>query len=184
MNVFVLNTGRCGSLTFIRACSHISNYSAGHESRISVAGPGRLAYPEQHIEADNRLSWLLGRLDEAYGDRAFYVHLSRNVQGVADSFVRRADFGIMKAYREGILMGGQPGLSARDVALDYIETVEANIRLFLRGRPNTMRFSLEDAAADFPVFWNRIGATGDLDRATGVWSVSHNASGERPFSHP
>ena len=184
MNVFVLNTGRCGSLTFIRACHHISNYSAGHESRINLAGPSRLAYPEQHIEADNRLSWFLGRLDEGYGDRAFYVHLSRNTQDVAGSFARRADFGIMKAYREGVLMGGQQGLSPLDIALDYIETVESNIRLFLRGRPNAMCFSLENAVGDFQAFWNRIGAKGDLDRATGEWSVSHNASEKPPFIHP
>ncbi len=34
VNVFVLNSGRARSTTFIRACSHICNYSAGHESRV------------------------------------------------------------------------------------------------------------------------------------------------------
>jgi hypothetical protein len=38
MRVFVLNTGRCGSLTFTRACqASISNYTAAHESRSGVA---------------------------------------------------------------------------------------------------------------------------------------------------
>lgn len=56
MNVFVLNSGRCGSTTFIAACRHITNYSSGHESRATLIGEERLAYPTQHIEADNRLS--------------------------------------------------------------------------------------------------------------------------------
>lgn len=181
VNVFILNTGRCGSVTFIRACSHIRNYSAGHESCTTFAGAQRLAYPDNHIEADNRLSWLLGRLDATYGDTAFYVHLSRRMQDVADSFVERADFGIMKAYREGILMGGQPGQSAMELARDYIETVEANIKLFMQDKSNAMSFTLENAVADFQTFWGAIGAEGDYDKASSEWSVRHNASGKQPL---
>ena len=176
MNVFVLNTGRCGSVSFIKACRHIDNYSAGHESRSTFTGQQRLAYPDNHIEADNRLSWLLGRLHESYGDRAFYVHLSRQAQDTAASFIKRTEFGIMQAYREGILMGGRPEQSSLEQAHDYIETVESNIRLFLHHKPNIMHFRLEHATRDFHTFWNRIGATGDLDRALDEWSVSHNAS--------
>lgn len=52
MNVFVLCTGRCGSMTFAEACSHAVNYTTGHES-----GRHRrydLKYPADHIEVDNR----------------------------------------------------------------------------------------------------------------------------------
>jgi hypothetical protein len=184
VNVFVLNTGRCGSVTFIRACSHISNYSAGHESRVTLGGAQRLAYPDNHIEADNRLSWLLGRLDATYGDRACYVHLSRQVEAAAASFARRADFGIMQAYREGILMGAQPQQSALDIARDYIATVEANIDLFLRDKSNILKFTLENAVNDFREFWDRIGAQGDYERALGEWSVSHNASAGQSYTRP
>jgi len=103
MNIFILNTGRCGSTTFIRACQHISNYSAAHESRLKLIGEQRLQYPPRHIEADNRLSWYLGRLDQRYGDQAFYVHLQRELQATAASYAKRRDFGLMKAFREGIL---------------------------------------------------------------------------------
>ena len=184
MNVFVLNTGRCGSVTFIEACRHISNYSAGHESCVTFTGSQRLSYPDNHIEADNRLSWVLGRLDKLYGDEAFYVHLSRRTQDTADSFVRRADFGIMKAYREGILMGGQPELSSMDIALDYIDTVESNINLFLQDKTRTMRFTLENAVDDYRSFWERIGAQGDFDRAASEWAVSHNAFENGPVMQP
>jgi len=178
MNVFVLNSGRCGSTTFIEACRHIRNYSAGHETRLRLIGPQRLAYPARHIEADNRLSWLLGRLDQAYGANAFYVHLTRARAPTAASFARRADFGIMQAYREGMLLGGEPHQSAEALALDYLDTVAANIECFLRDKPARMDFRLEHAEADFRLFWQAIGAEGDLDAALAEWGVRYNASSE------
>ena len=177
MNIFVLNSGRCGSTSFIQACRHITNYTALHESRLHQIGASRLSYPENHIEADNRLSWLLGRLDRRYADSAFYVHLTRDPAETAASFAKRGDFGIMKAYRNGLLLGGMEGQSARAIALDYLDTVEANIALFLKEKSNKMEFRLETAKADFKGFWNRIGAEGDLERALIEWDVSHNASG-------
>jgi hypothetical protein len=88
-NVFVLTTGRSGSLTFTRACERITNYTAGHETRSGLLGRERLAYPDRHIEVDNRLAWMLGRLEDAHGDRAFYVHLRRDEEATAESHVGR-----------------------------------------------------------------------------------------------
>lgn len=177
MNVFILNSGRCGSSTFIQACRHITNFTAGHESRVHKTGPERLAYPDRHIEADNRLSWLLGRLEHSYGDEAYYVHLRREREAAAASFSRREGFGIMKAYREGILLEGEAGLTAREVALDYLDTVEANIGLFLKDKRNRMTFRLENATRDFRAFWQWIGAEGDMERALLEWQTRFNASG-------
>lgn len=176
--MFILNSGRCGSTTFIQACRHITNYTAGHETRLRLIGPARLAYPDNHIEADNRLSWQLGRLERAYGDKAFYVHLTRDRQAAAASFAKRMDFGIMKAYREGILLGGEDSQSALDLAGDYLDTVEANIALFLRDKSHSMHFRLDHATADFASFWARIGARGDLARALVEWRTHYNASAE------
>jgi len=176
MNVFVLNTGRCGSTTFVQACRHISNYSAGHESNIHCVGVERLAYPSCHIEVDNRLSWLLGRLDREYGNRAYYVHLHRDRESTARSFEKRTNYGIMKAYREGILLGGLEQHSPYVTALDYIDTVENNIALFLKDKSNKMNFRLEHVDTDFPRFWRNIGAKGDLEAALLEWKTSHNAS--------
>jgi hypothetical protein len=175
MNVFILNPGRCGSTTFIRACRHITNFTAGHESRVSLTGDERLAYPSHHIEADNRLSWLLGRLERRFGDGAFYVHLSRDRQACVESFSRRAYFGIMQAYREGILLGGQQQTD-REIALDYLETIDANIALFLKDKTHKMDFRLEHAKQDFPRFWELIGAQGDLVKALAEWDIRYNAS--------
>ncbi|MET0053160.1 MAG: hypothetical protein ABW095_19050 [Candidatus Thiodiazotropha sp.] len=175
MNIFVLNSGRCGSTTFIRACQHITNYTSAHESRSRLTGNDRFAYPDGHIEADNRLSWLLGRLDHHYADHAAYVHLTRAADACAASFVKRADFGIMKAYREGILMEPQ-GLTDETLAEDYLVTVETNIALFLRDKTRVYRVRLEQAETDFRLFWEGIGAQGDLDAALAEWGIRHNAS--------
>lgn len=176
MNVFVLNTGRCGSTTFIRACEHISNYSAGHETRIHLMGMARLDYPDNHIEADNRLCWMLGRLEERFGGDAFYVHLYRNREATAASFARRTGFGIMRAWREGVLLEAGGEADSLALARDYVDAVEANIRLFLRDKPRQMALRLERASLDFPRFWQAIGAEGDLDAALAEWQVRHNAS--------
>ena len=176
MNVFILNTGRCGSTTFIKACQHITNYSSAHESQSTLIGEQRLSFPENHIEADNRLSWILGRLDAAYGNEAFYIHLSREKNITAKSFAKRNDFGIMKAYREGILMQEQQTDSALELAQDYIETIESNIVLFLKDKTQTMEFNLESAEQDFKQFWKLINAEGDLEAALAEWKTSYNAS--------
>ncbi len=176
MNIFILNAGRCGSTTFIKACQHITNYTAAHESLLSKTGTQRLNYPANHIEADNRLSWILGRLDNKYGNNAFYTHLTRNTDDVIESFSKRINMGIIKAYEQGILMHEQHLLPAQAIAEDYIETVDANIKFFLKDKPNKMNFSVETAKSDFTNFWNAIDAKGDLNKALKEWDKNHNAS--------
>ena len=177
-NVFVLCTGRCGSTTFARACGHIGNWTAGHETRAHLLGADRLAYPAGHIEADNRLSWMLGRLERAYGPDAAYVHLSRDADEVARSYAGRRAYGIMRAYQHGIVLP-EPGkrTDTRPALLharDMVDTVTANIDAFLRGKPHVMRMRMEDAETDFPRFWAWIGAEGRLDSAMQEWSIRHN----------
>ena len=176
VNVFILNSGRCGSTTFIRACSHITNYSAGHETRAGLIGPERLNYPDNHIEADNRLSWYLGRLDLKYGDDAFYVHLKRDRQATAESFAKRADFGIMQAYREGIVLGLQGEPEPVAIARDYLDTVDANIGHFLKDKQHTLHLRLESAKEDFLRFWEWIDASGPLETALLEWDTTYNSS--------
>ena len=178
MNVFILCTGRCGSLTFAKACSHITNYTSAHESRIGVAGRKRLFYPENHIEVDNRLSWFLGRLDRAYGDDAFYVHLKREDEKVAVSFIRRYDMGIMLAYRRGMLMHRdvEQTIEPMDLALDYCLTVNSNITSFLKDKPMKMVINIETAQYDFTNFWDRIGAEGDIYAGLKEFDTTYNSS--------
>jgi hypothetical protein len=176
MNVFVLCTGRCGSTTFIRACKHIRNFTSGHETRARLLGEARLNYPDHHIEADNRLSWMLGRLDSKYGDAAVYVHLTREPSAVARSFEDRVNHrgAIMAAYREAILMGGTEQALPRDYADDYVQNVTLNIRHFLKDKSRVLHVALETVEQDFPAFWKRIGAQGNLDAAMAEWRQRSN----------
>lgn len=177
MNIFVLNTGRCGSTTFIKACEHITNYSAAHESRSSMLGNDRFTYPSNHIEADNRLSWLLGRLDRKYGDSALYVHLKRNDTDTARSFTKRYKSGIIAAYRgKGILTGLSENADPMSVSLDYCDTVNSNIELFLKDKTNKITVTLEDIQNDFQKFWLWLGAEGDLTAALNEFKTSYNAT--------
>lgn len=180
MNVFALCTGRCGSTSFIRAAAHISNYTSEHESRVTLIGDARLDYPANHIEADNRLTWMLGRLDERYGCNAFYVHLTRDADATARSFDKRwkLKHGIISAYRDGILSGAEGERMA--FCTDYVATANANIRAFLKDKPLRMDFAAETALQDWPVFWARIGAKGDLTASLKEWSVRHNATADQP----
>ena len=180
MNVFVLTTGRSGSLTFAKACGHITNYTSGHETRVGRLGTERLAYPDQHIEVDNRLAWFTGRLDATHGDAAFYVHLTRDDDATASSHVKRWSKRAMRSYRQGILWDVDPEAERIDVARDLNLTMNSNIELFLRDKTRTMHIDIADATSLFPEFWERIGAEGDLDAALSELAVKHHEGKARP----
>ena len=191
MNVFVLSTGRCGSTTFAKACHKMTNYTAAHESKRREHDPRdsvryrSLAYPASHIEIDNRLSWFLGGLDETYGAEAFYVHLLRDQDAVATSYARRWEnknaniilpfaWGIQThPYDHAIKMREQARF---EIARHYWETVNSNIRQFLKDKPHQMTMWLDDIKPGFEEFWHHIGAKGDLNAALQVWDNVYNPS--------
>lgn len=183
MNIFVLCTGRCGSTTFTKACQHADNFSASHESRGGYIN-GRLDYPENHIEVDNRLAWFLGRLDKKYGNNAFYFHLKRDLESTARSFANPGLYegpGKLRAYRTGLI---RPELRSDDdveptkfeEAIHMCRTVRSNIDLFLKDKTDCMEVQLETAKSDFQEFWDRIGAVGNLSEALAEWNRQYNAS--------
>ncbi len=174
MNVFVLTTGRSGSLTFAEACRHITNYSAGHETRVGLVGTQRLAYPADHIEVDNRLAWFPGRMEAAYGDDAFYVHLRRDPAATAASMARRWSKPAMRSYRNGILWDIDPNTDRVVLAADLVDTLETNIRYYLRDKSKVMTIEIETAKGTFPQFWERIGAEGDLAAAVAEFEAKHH----------
>lgn len=176
MNVFILCTGRCGSTTFIKACNHINNYTSAHESRTGLLREDRLNYQNNHIEADNRLSWFLGKLNMKYGNNAFYVHLKRDEIDTAISFSKRHHLsnGIISAYSNAILLNRPNDLPLMDMCIDYVQTVNSNIEDFLKDKTNKMSFSLENAKEDFIRFWNMIYAEGDMKSAIKEWELKYN----------
>lgn len=164
-------------MTFAKACSHIENFTSAHESRTGFYGTERLNYASDHIEVDHRLSWFLGKLDTQYGDDAFYVHLKRDIQLTAASYLKRWDFGIIAGYSQQILMGTphkEP--DPLEICLDFCDTVNSNIEMFLKDKRNKMTFTLENADEDFEVFWKKISAKGNYDDGLAEWKIKHNAS--------
>jgi hypothetical protein len=181
-NVFVLSTGRCGTMTFVRACEHIENFSAGHESLARMVGPERFAYPDRHIEADNRLSWMLGGLGAAFDDSTtLYVHLTRDRDAVTASFEQRWDStfraSIIRAFGHGIITrtADWDADEQRRVCEFYVDTVNANIAEFVRER-RAINLRLETLADEFGDFLALIGAQGDRRAMLDELAIAHNAS--------
>ena len=177
MRVIVLGTGRCGTTTFVRACQHLTNYTAGHETRAHLIGPDRFAYPDQHVEADNRLSWFLGELGQRFPD-AHYVHLLRDREEVARSYLNRwGTKSIIRPFGQAIVMHWEEWSERErlEVCRFYVDTVTANVDAFLEGRAFTTMW-LHEARESFPAFLDRIGAEGDLPAAAAEWAIRHNRS--------
>lgn len=143
-------------------------------------GEKRLIYPARHIEVDNRLSWFLGRIDKIYGDDAYYVYLKRNAEDVARSFAKRFknSKSIIRAFRDGILMReAMPLTDLFQVSLDYVETVNSNIELFLKDKSRKIEIQIEHSLEQgLEKFWNDIGAEGDYPSFVAEFSKNHNAS--------
>lgn len=177
--IFVLCTGRCGSMTLSRATAHLDNYTSDHEALTHLTGPERFNIPDHHIAIDNRLAWLLGRLEREWGDNAAYIHLTRAPEATAQSFAKRANQGILKAYRNDILARSKqraPKTKLIEYCRDYVDTVTQNIDLFLRDKTHKMDMTLENIGPDFDRMCDWIGATGDLDAARAELRVQHNAT--------
>jgi hypothetical protein len=177
-NIFVLNTGRCGSTTFAKACKHIINYTSAHESQSSLIGDSRLNYPPSHIEVDNNLSWMLGSLDERYGNEAFYVHLEREKGKVVASCNQLwgHSFNNLKFFTG--LLGNVPELLSDSnkltVTTQFIDGITSSINLFLRDKTNMVRVDIDDPKKTFTEFWQLIEAEGDLEKALSEFDVRHN----------
>ncbi len=187
MRVFVLCTGRNGSLSLYHACQHMTNYTCSHESEKSALGEKRFAFPENHIEVDNRLSWFTGTLEKKFGDEAVYVHLKRDKAKTARSFTKRFGFvgSILTAFTEGIKQRRVEELSQQEryqIAVDYIDTVTDNVEFFLQNKTRKMEFHLEHYQEGFKQFWELIGAQGDYDQALSEFSKVHNSHQDRKWS--
>jgi len=181
-NIFVLCTGRCGSMTMARACSHATNYTARHES---ASLRNDLWYPDNHIEVNNRLTWFLGILDEKYPD-ARYVHLIRDPEAVAVSHAKHCvnqPAKIISAWRNSMRMGWKrPKSPDRDVMLDCREYVAASnglIKIFLRspkldGSARQYMTVDIDHPEHFAQFWKWAGCQGNFAEAMRTFKTKHN----------
>ncbi len=186
MNVFVLCTGRCGSVTFSKACEHITNYTSGHETRLTGSryhlGRSSVDHPDGHIEVSPYLIWRLGWLDKCYeGKPVFYVHLKRNAEDTARSYFNkffRKQQGI--AWSWWFLMGRPKSISSTgkeqlsSIFYDMAVTMNLAIETFLKIRPH-ITIDIENPKERFREFWNKIGAYGNLQDALDEFDTHYNS---------
>jgi hypothetical protein len=157
----------------------MTNFSVGHESLTGKVGSRRFAYPVNHIEADHRLAFQLGRLEERFGDSARYVHLTRDLPSTAESWARRYMISPMiSSYRRGMI--GTEAVSRQEAATEMVEVATANIRHFLKDKSQVLSVRVEHGEEDFQKFWEWIGAEGSLDDALSEWRIRHNEGTWRP----
>lgn len=178
MNVFVLCTGRCGSVTFAKACSHLSNYTASHEANRDKLGKARFAFPDNHIAVDPRFSYCIGRLDRYHGRNAFYVHLTRDPEAVINSYIVKANRNKGAAFVSHCRMMSAREFILGDMVRDMVDNMLSNITLFLKDK-DYMTIDIDTAAQAFPSFCQRIGAEGDVSAAIREFSVHYNATPEQ-----
>lgn len=159
-------TGRCGTKSFARACSHLTSHTSGHETHAGRL-EGYLDSPEDHIEVDPHLSWHLARLIDRY-PQAYYVHLWRPEVEVVDSWRRR---GILTHRGAAPLVDVIFQVRSRDLsAADYrtalcglYRSITATCeRMFMR-RKRSMAINIHEAADVWPDFCEAIGAEGDIE---------------------
>lgn len=122
MNVFFISPGRTATTTLANAFKCIEGYSSLHESRVQLLGDERIAYPENHIEFDNRLVFFLADLTQKFAaDRGVLVIVCRDHHAVAGSYNRRwSKINIMKSWSQGIHLRDL-NQNNYEVALDFVQ---------------------------------------------------------------
>ena len=175
MRVFVVGTGRCGSVSFREACRHATNYTAGHESKC-----GLLEYPDAWIEVNPQLRCCIPHLAEKYPD-ASWVHLVRTPETCIPSLAALGHGSVMHSYRllhNSVVPSDDP----RDVAYRYYWAENDAIRVMLAACvPETQRMvvRLEDVKAQWADFWRFARCEGDYEASLRSWDVRRNTREER-----
>lgn len=171
MRVFVIGTGRCGSVSFFHACKHITNYTVGNETYNL-----NLEYPDNHIEVNPQLRLCLSKLIRKYPDSLF-VHLIRNENDCVKSLAALNHGQVMEAYT--ILYPSITSPSLIETAKVFYECENELICTQLREATYKYTYLLELTEYLFPEFFIRIKARGDLFAALDEWKTPKNTREER-----
>lgn len=201
MRLFGLTAGRTGSATFAKACGHAKNYTAGHETRKGVRPiSDRLDYPDQHVEADLTLTYLLGSLARRFDDGdTLYIHLRRDPEATALSWAKRVpdreswplwlrkELGLVAKRRHRQTLGHAiahqffgdarrlDAVQTLEACRSYVTMVDDQITEFLQHHRGLV-IQLEDPVSDFEQVWERAGMEGDVTLGVAEYGTRHNAS--------
>jgi len=176
-NVFVLSAGRTATTTFIEASKHLPGITASHESRVADPIQNRLDYPNNHIEADNRLIFFLSLLDEKFATDTAYVYLLRDEKLVARSYSERwhLSISIVRAFTNGVRMVPRvKNNEILDYCHDYVKYVDSVVRLHLSKQENAFVFDLSKAEEEYKRFAKWVGVENLPEAACAEWRQHHN----------
>lgn len=172
MRVFVIGTGRCGSVSFRVACSFMTNYTTGHETKC-----GLLEYPDNFIEVNPHLRCCVAHVANKYPD-ALWVHLLRKPETCIPSLAALDHGAIMRAYAS--LYGSvMPSENIADIAYRYYWAETDAIRSHLKSVAKSHTMHLETIQDEWAHFWNLIGAEGNYAASLHSWGTPHNTRAER-----
>lgn len=150
MRVFVIGTGRCGTITFSKACSHFENHTSGHETKCAN---NDLKYKDNHIECDPHLFWHLPNLIETYPD-ALYVHLVRERESCIGSLSKRNS---LRKYQTFTEMTDK--FDANSIAAKYYDFCTKTIDYILPNTKKHMKMILTPSSDAWKKFLEIIGET-------------------------
>lgn len=175
MRVFATGTGRCGSVTFSKACAHAANYTCGHETHTNKWTPKGLRgdvanwdYPDDHIEVSPQLAIGIPLLRRCYPE-ARWVHLVRTDRDACARSLRgRSD---MRAFARYWFLNADPDETA--VAYAIYDTVRSLCEALL---PDAFTLTLERARAEWRACWDFLGAQGDFPSSLREWDRRYNAT--------
>lgn len=176
MKVLVLGTGRCGTATFLKACSHITNYRCVREPKYHF-NFGSLEFPleteQNSIIIDPHLTWLLPLLSSS----AFLVHLKRTKADVVASWIKRGDHRGPGPWNRFVFSNTISFKDSCELCYDaMVGQIEAEFTSRENRGQNYMTLHLESIKTRWLAFWNTIKAEGDYKKSLAEWDRKYNAS--------
>lgn len=159
-------TGRCGTTTFARALSHVTNYSSGHETRAGLPWD-RVAYPRRHIEVDAALAMIVPLIIEHY-PLAKWVRIRRGRDDCLRSLVANESQSMTSLAR---MVTRIPEPAAEMGAALWYDLVMAATRQL-----PAFTLQLETAKIQWRECWDFMGCLGDFEASLSEWEVRYNAT--------
>lgn len=170
MNVFVIGTGRCGTLTFSKASKFFEGFTAAHESKTKN---NNLVYMDNHIESDPHLFWHLPNLIRQY-PKAIYVHLVREKTACVKSLSKRPSLYNYAAISE---MTSKAQTDLKKIASKYYDFINGFIENFFVGRKEIyIKMSLPPTEKEWASLHKALGKPKGFKRSFAVWNKKYNAS--------
>lgn len=170
MRVFVVGTGRCGTVTFYHACRHITNFTSAHEGKAGSVPPWE--FPDNHIEIGSHLFSQMGPLCLAYPD-AIWIHLVRNREDCTASLASQCAVSMEHHSQIWFHAFRAPPQKVAEAYYDMVNTVVPLVF------PLAMRIDVESAVEQWPDFLLSIGAEVDVLASQDEWGKRYNATGYR-----